>query len=378
MNRDVIIVGGGVIGLSIARELHKRGVDRTTVFDAGSCGGEASWAAGGMLAPQAEADEQGPFFDLCSRSRDQYPAFADELFSETGVDIELDRAGTLYLAFSEEDSHKLRDRFDRQRTAGLAVELLDSQSVRKAEPFASPDVLEALYFEGDWQVDNRKLCFALRRYCDINGIEIRENTAVTEVVSEGKRVLGVRAGAETFLADEVVIAAGAWSSAISLGVGEIPVSVEPILGQMIAFRTEQRDFEHVIYCSDGYIVPRRDGRVLAGSTTEKTGFERKTSDTAAASLLSMACRISPAFSNLTIDDHWCGFRPRAADGFPVIGRIEGTNGLFIATAHYRNGILLAPITASIAADAITGGESTFDQNLFGPDRFRSRATAVSS
>ena len=371
MNKDVLIVGGGVIGLSIARELNRHGIKSITVIDGAECAAEASWAAGGMLAPQAEADEAGPFFDLCMSSRDLYPSLAEELLGETGIDVELDRAGTLYVAFTGDDSEMVRERYELQRSAGLEVELMDAASVRAAEPNLSPDVFEALYFAGDWQVDNRKLCAALRRYCEINGVEIRENTRVVEVIASGGKAVGVRTDAETLMAAEVVVAAGAWTSSILLGPRPIPVDLEPVLGQMIAFRGPTRIIQRVVYSSDGYIVPRRDGRVLAGSTTEKTGFRRKTTEIAAASIFSMACRIAPALRDLVIEDHWCGLRPRAADGFPVIGRIEGMDGLFIATGHYRNGILLAPITAAIAAESIIRNEPSAYLAAFGPNRFRS-------
>jgi glycine oxidase len=377
MTKDVLIVGGGVIGLSIARELHKRGVGKITVVDAGTCASEASWAAAGMLGPQAEADESGPFFDLCVRSRDLYPAFADELLEETGVDIELDRAGTFYLAFSADDLMKMRERFDWQRAAGMDVELVDAKSVRAAEPFVSPDVIEALYFAGDWQVDNRKICSALRQYCEMKDIELRENTAVNEVLSNAKKAYGVRTDPETLIADEVILAAGAWTSNILLSERLQLPAIEPVLGQMIAFRTESRVFQRVIYCRDGYIVPRRDGRVLAGSTTEKTGFKRKTTDTAASALFSMACTIAPDLATRAIDDHWCGLRPRAVDGLPIIGRPNGIDGLFIATAHYRNGILLAPVTAALAADTIMGSDRIADDAIFGPDRFHPIAAITS-
>ena len=382
MNNGVLIVGGGVIGLSIARELHRSGIGTITVIDAAACAGEASWAAGGMLAPLAEADEMGPFFDLCMLSRDHYPSLSEDLLDETGIDIELDRAGTLYLAFTADDSEMVRARYDRHKAAGLEVTLLDSMTVRAAEPRVSPDVREALYFPGDWQVDNRKLCAALRRYCEINNVRIIENTPIKEVVLDGGRAVGVKTRSETLSADEVVLAAGAWTSHIFCGTRPLPVDVEPVLGQMISLRGEtrafQRAFQRVIYSSDGYIVPRRDGRVLAGSTTEKTGFERRTTELAAASIFAMAGRIAPDITNMMIEDHWCGLRPRAADGFPVIGRIEGIGGLFIATGHYRNGILLAPVTGALAAESITGGEPSAYLSIFGPDRFRSLANGVGS
>ena len=371
--KDILIIGGGVIGLSIARELHRRGAGKIRIIEARTCGGSSSWAAAGMLGPQVEADEAGAFFEFCVGSRDQYPAFAAELFDETGVDIELDRAGTLCLAFSEEDVRMLRSRYAWQRAAGLAVESLSANDVRRAEPFISPDVREALFFPGDWQVDNRKLCKALRRYCKIHGVEIVENMPVIRLIAEQDRISGVVTERNEYSADHVVIAAGAWSSKLTLGDKAIPVRVEPVRGQMVAMHTAKRLFERVIYSNSGYLVPRRDGRILAGSTTEKVGFNNETTDIAASTLFTMACGIAPSLVNLEIADRWAGLRPRSADGLPVIGRIEGLDGLYFATAHYRNGILLAPATAKLAADALLGDEGSAYNGIFEPGRFRLRA-----
>jgi glycine oxidase len=372
---DILIVGGGVIGLSIARELHKRGVERISVLDAGPCGGEASWAAAGMLGPQCEADEGGAFFDLCISSRDLYPALAEELLDETGVDIELDRAGTLYLAFTDDDILTIRRRYEWQSSSGLAVEHLSANEVRSAEPFMSPDVLEALYFPGDWQVDNRKLCTALRRFCHVNGITIRAHSRVNSLVEEGDRVTGVNSQTGSYKADEVVIAAGAWTSELELGESVAPVKVEPIRGQMITMHTAKRLFERVAYSSRGYLVPRRDGRILAGSTTEKVGFNPDTTDEAVTSLFTMACGIAPSLANLEIADRWAGLRPRSEDGLPIIGRIKATDGLYLATGHYRNGILLAPVTARLAAEGLLKPESA-SPDTFGPERFRLKSALI--
>lgn len=143
--QKILIIGGGIVGLSIARELHKHGARHITLIDKGLCGEEASWAAGGMLGPQAEADEAGAFFDICSASRDLYPQFAMELLDETGIDIELDRSGTLYLAFTDTDVREIRERYEWQRAAGMNIEHWSADEARRAEPFISPDVREALF-----------------------------------------------------------------------------------------------------------------------------------------------------------------------------------------------------------------------------------------
>lgn len=373
MNPEILIIGGGVIGLSIARELHKSGVSSITVLEKGRCGEESSWAAAGMLGPQAEAHEGGAFFDMKVTSREMYPQFAAELLAETGVDIELDRQGTLYLAFTDDDVAEIKKRFEWQRKAGLLVEHLSADEARRAEPFISTDIRGALLFPNDWQVENRKLLTGLKRYAEINGIEIREDSAVEQLIVEDNRVTGARTATETFYAAETILATGAWTSLIKLGDAEMPLKVEPVRGQIIAFQTAKRLFGHVIYSRRGYIVPRADGRILAGSTSENVGFEKEVTDTAADALRQMAAEIAPNLSSLAITDHWSGLRPFAMDGLPVLGSFSGIDGLTIATAHYRNGILLAPMTAMIVADKVVKDIESPYLAAFNPDRFRLRS-----
>lgn len=370
MAGSVAIIGGGVIGLSIARELHRRGVGPITVVDKGPCGIESSWAAGGMLGPQAETDEGGLFFDLMLASRDLYPEFAAGLEAETGIDVELDRTGTLYFAFTDDDVRHLAERAAWQRAANLPVESLSADEARRAEPFASPDVREALYFPGDWQVENRKLLAALQRYAELNGIEIVEHRNAEALIVEQGRVTGVETAVSVIHADTTVLATGAWTSLIKLGVTSLPVKVEPVRGQMLTFSTAKRLFRHVIYSRRGYLVPRADGRILAGSTTEFAGFEKVTTEQAASAIREMATEIAPSVGALAVSDHWSGLRPFAADGLPVIGSIAGIDRLIVATAHYRNGILLAPVTAKIVADKLASGIEHAALTAFGPDRFR--------
>lgn len=367
---DILIVGGGVIGLSVARELHRRGVGRIAVLEKGLCGEESSWAAAGMLGPQAEADQGGLFFEMTLASRDLYTDLAAELLTDTGIDIELDRSGTLYLAFTADDAADLRHRFEWQSAAGLDIKKLTATEARQAEPFASPDIREALYFAGDWQVENRKLLTALRRYAEINDITIIEGVTVERFATENDRVIGVETATDGFSAGHSVLATGAWTSLIKLGVAEMPFRVEPVRGQIVAFQTAKRLFNHVVYSRRGYIVPRTDGRILAGSTTEFAGFERNETEAAAFTLRDVAAEIAPSIGTLSIADHWSGLRPYVADGMPVLGSIGGITGLTIATAHYRNGILLAPLTAQLVADKVKDGIEHAAFTAFGPDRFR--------
>ena len=324
---------------------------------------------GGNTCTSVETDSADKFFDLCCESRDLYPLFAAELLEETGVDIELERTGTLDLAFADEDAVKLKTRYEWQRSQAMSVEHLTAEQVLELEPNISPNVREALLFPNDWQVENRKLVTALRHYAELNGIQTIENTLVTRIIIENGKGSGVETNNGTFAADTVVIATGAWTSLIELGETNAPVKIEPVRGQILAFRPRVPMLKHVVYSSSGYLVPRVDGRILAGSTTEHVGFDTTTTSEAAERLKQIAIEIAPGLAEYEPDDHWSGLRPFAADGLPVIGDLPGIDGVFVATGHYRNGILLAPLTARIAADRLVNGISTRNAYVFGPSRF---------
>ena len=370
---DFLIIGGGVIGLSIARELRRRGSGRIIILERGRLGMEASWAAAGMLAPQAEADRADEFFGLCSESNGMYPQFAAELLDETDVNIELDRTGTLYLAFSESDSEELRNRHKWQTAAGLAVEQISDEETRKREPLVSAEVRESLFFPKDGQVENRKLVEALTAFCRINDIALNEDTPAERIVVEGGRAIGVDTRNVTISAAHIILAAGAWSSRIDLGEEKLKVPVNPIRGQMISYNSQVGRFRHIIYSHRGYLVPRADGRVLAGATVEDAGFDKQNTETGLRSLRDAATEIAPEFAGTEPSETWAGLRPFAVDGLPVLGDIPEIKNLTIATGHYRNGILLAPITGKLVADNLVDGQRSPYLDIFGPDRFAAAA-----
>jgi glycine oxidase len=367
-NYDTIIIGGGVIGLSLARELHCLGQRRIAVVERGRIGREASFAAAGMLAPNAENEVVDDFYRFCDESRAMFPQLAQELLAETGVDIELDRSGTLYAAFTEEDSEHLNLRFARQIEAVIPVEKLTAADSLNAEPYLAENVRESLYFPNDWQVENRKLLTALKQYASVNGIELVEGTQVDSVIVEGSTVEGIAVGGRRFFAATTVLATGAWTSLIKIGDVPVPFLVKPIRGQMISFGPARRFFKRVIYSPRGYLVPRADGRILAGATVEDIGFDSTTTDDAVEGLRISAAEIAPCLADLKIAENWAGLRPFAKDGLPILGLVGGYDNLFVATAHYRNGILLAPVTAKLLAERIVNGMGSKYIGLFGPDR----------
>ena len=364
MSSDVLIIGGGIIGLAIARELRARGLRRVTIVDRGELGAEASWAAAGMLAPNIEAGGSSVFHRFCRESLDLYPEFADALFTETGIDIQLDRTGTLCVAFTEKELGEL-EKHDTAQT-----ERLSGDDIRQLEPMVSDAVLAGVRFPGDWQVDNRKLIAALRGSLEKNDVEIFEHSAVTELLIEGDRVLGAVTGSGPLPAETTVLATGAWTSLIKFRDSALPFKVKPVRGQMASFADVSRP-RHVIFSARGYLVPRADGRLLVGATVEDVGFENVTTDEGIESLHRAAVEIVPALANLPFTDSWSGLRPFVEDGLPVIGGVPGVEGLSVATAHYRNGILLAPRTAQVIADAIVNKTESEFFRPFGVERFGS-------
>ena len=367
---DILIIGGGIIGLSLARELHKKAAGKITVLERGKLGRESSFAAAGILAPQAEAEKADVFFHFCNDSKNLYVNFSEEIFAETDVDIELDRNGTLYLAFTETDAAEIRRRFEWQKKAGLAVEYLSTNEARKAEPFVSPDVREALFFPNDWQVENRKLLAALQKYANLNDVKIVENAEVKSLLIENGKVIGAETTEGKNFAEAVVLATGAWTSLIESGENTLSrLKVKPIRGQILSFRTARRLYSKVIYSPRGYLVPRVDGRILIGATVEDAGFDKNITSSGTKFLLETASEISPCLVSLEISDKWAGLRPFAADGLPILGAFPEIENLHIATAHYRNGILLAPLTAKILADKIVENLDSKYLEVFNPRRF---------
>ncbi len=369
---DAVVVGGGVIGLAIARSLARRSVGRIVLVERAQVGCEASHAAGGMLAAQAEADSADAFLELATASRDLYPEFAAALLEETGIDVELERTGTLYVAFNEEDEREIEHRFNWQSRAGLSVERLTVDEARSFEPCINREARGALRFPLDTQVENRRLVAALSAAVAKLGVDVFSGTEVESLVVERGRVCGLKTSRGRINAPVVVVASGAWASHLMASEeGASPIKIEPVRGQMLCFEARPQRARHVIYSPRGYVVPRLDGRLLAGSTTERAGFDKSVTAGGVYSILAHALEIAPALAGLPLVDAWAGLRPRAVDDWPIIGASTTTEGLFYAVGHYRNGILLAPITARLVADEIRSNVRSPLLKAFTPERFSS-------
>jgi glycine oxidase len=363
---DTAIIGGGVIGCSIAWRLAQAG-QRVVVIERGAIGQEASWAAGGMLAPLAEADGIDAFFELCVASRALYADFARELREASGIDIEYRTEGTLYLALTDEDEAELEHRWQWQHAAGLNIKKLNAECVRKLEPLVTDKLRWALKFPDDHQVDNRRLVKALELAARKAGVVFQPRTEVLSVEIANAHVTGVLTSRERLAASTVILAAGSWSTTISLQTGPLQadrlshlVKVNPVRGQMAAFEMPEPPLQHVVYARDAYLIPRLSGYVIAGSTTEDAGYDKRNTAGGIASIIQRACTLAPALAAQPLVETWAGLRPKAADEWPVLGPDAEVQGLIYATGHYRNGILLTPITAKVISELVLGDTLSID------------------
>jgi glycine oxidase len=363
-----------VIGLSIAWRLAQRGA-RVTLFERDEAGRGASHAAAGMLAATAEVEPgEQLLFALNRASQALWPQFAAELEQASGQPIDLRREGTLVVALTADDRARLSHHLAFQRSLGLAPDWLNPAQVKRREPHLNPTLSGALLSPHDHQVDNRKVVGALRLAAERAGAVLHQHTRVERIAVENGRASGVVAAGAVHRADIVVLAAGAWSRAIE-GLKERP-PVRPVKGQMLALRMDARAplLRHVVWAPGVYLVPRLDGRLLVGATVEEKGFDPHLTAGAQLALLQAAWRVLPGIEELPIDEAWVGFRPGSRDDAPILGR-GPVEGLIYATGHYRNGILLTPITAQAIATLII--ESRVDPLIapFAIERFAPAAAA---
>jgi glycine oxidase len=363
---DVAIIGAGVIGCALARLLAADGT-RTLVIDRNPEGDNASWAAAGMLAPLAEADEASDFLRLLQAGSRLFAPLAVELQAEAGIDIAHRTDGTLFVALSAKDEEELGVRYRWQARAGLTVERLGGGEARVLEPALSTSVRSALRFADDHQVDNRLLACALTRSAEAAGAVIRPGE-VRGITRARGAVTGVElASGEVVKAPQVVVAAGCWSGQLA-GLPR-PLPVRPVHGQLLALQADPALLTHVVDSPRVYLVPRKDGRVIVGTTTEETGFERGITAAAVARLRTAATEAVPALADAALLESWSGLRPGTPDGLPILGPDPDLEGLFYATGHYRNGILLAPLTARLLFASLRGSPTEVGIEPFTIARF---------
>jgi glycine oxidase len=366
----VAVIGAGVIGLGIAWRLAQRGA-RVAVFDKSAAGSGATHAAAGMLAAHLEAEPREENLVALNRASQQlWPAFAADLEAASDMAVDLRTEGTLLLALTGDDQSRLKHVLAFQKSLGLPLEWLSTAEVRRREPHLTPTISGAIFSPQDHQVDNRAVAAALRVAALKVGVALHENTEVERVVISDNRVTGIGIAGEIFPADIVVLAAGAWSRGIAgLPTAALP-PVRPVKGQMLALRMDPQAplLSHVVWAPGAYLVPRKDGRLLIGATVEEKGFDPNLTAGGQLALLEATWRALPAIEELPIHEMWVGFRPGSRDDAPIIGE-SPVPGLIYATGHYRNGILLTPITAEAIAALVMDGRADPRVANFGFGRF---------
>ena len=350
---DVAIVGAGIIGLSVAFELASRGAD-VRIYDTSLPASAASWAAAGMLAPRTERIADLAMQRLCESSLELYPAFVRALQNAGGIDPHLRLDGILHAAYDEAGMDRLRGRADELRGDGHEVDVYERTQTLIAEPALSKTVAGSLLVRGEGQIDNRRLGRALLAACESRGVRIHAAERV-EIECDARRTLGLRTDMGYLAAGAVINAAGAWASRI----GGIPQAcvppVEPIKGQMLAIEIPKGFMRHTTWVPNAYLVPRLDGRLLVGATSERAGFDARVTAGGLQRLLQAAISAAPTLSGFSVTETWAGLRPGTPDERPLLGATP-LEGYYLATGHYRNGILLAPVTAKLLADALEFGQ----------------------
>jgi glycine oxidase len=369
----IIIVGGGVIGLSIAWRLAREGAGhRILLLDAHRAGEGASRVSAGMIAPIAEAGFEDPgFIRFARQSRERYRSFVAEVSADADTPVALGEEGSIIVAIHRDDVDAMRRVYEHRRHAELPVEWLTGTQAREMEPTLTPRVSAAMWIAYDGQVNPRALLPALVRACIRRGVELREGARVSRIIIDDDAVAGVEVNGEGVEAGVVVVCAGAWSGTIGGMPEDVVPQVRPIRGQILRLkRTPDFALSHVVRGPHAYLLPKDDGTVVVGATQEEAGFDATPTAGGIKSILENAWEMVPSIYDLPIECIEVGLRPGTRDHLPLIGPTR-VNGLIMATGHFRHGILFAPTTADAVCRGILSGDFGEDVAAFAPDRFAS-------
>ena len=370
---DVAIVGGGIIGGSIAFELVRHNL-RVVLLDRQQPGQEASWAAAGMLSPPPDSPDSIPLVPLGRASLELYPEFIAAVEETSGRKVGYRPEGTIEAFFAGDAERELSTLIALHHGLGLPTEPLRLEDAHRLEPALSREARAAALLPYEASVDNRALTDAVLAAAAQQGVEFRAGVEVTALLREAGRCVGVVAGSEKISAGQVVLAAGCYSAGIAGASRSAPT--RPVRGQMVALRSSRVTLRQVLRSPRGYIVPRNDGRLIVGSTLENAGFEKRLTPKGLAQILSAALEMAPELADAAVVETWSGLRPDTPDHLPVLGPTD-IEGLVIATGHYRNGILLAPVTAKLIGEWLTEQRTSFPWEAFSPLRFEAARGASS-
>jgi glycine oxidase len=367
---DAAIAGGGVIGGAIALELARAGM-RVGVFDRQQPGQEASWASAGILSPAPESPGMIALVPLGKKSLSLYPEFVAQVEEISGNNTGFRAEGTLEALFSGDTKAELSTIIALHHGLGLKAEALCADDARELEPALNEDVEAAVLRPEECSIDNRALTNAVLQAARRSGAEIFPDTSVRGIWREGNRCAGLILQHEKVEAKWTIVAAGCFSAGIEGVAAYAPV--RPAKGQMVALRADEVKMRRVLWAEHVYLVPRNDGRILAGATVEYVGFDKRTTAGGIEKILSAAIELAPGLANARMEETWAGLRPDCPDHLPILGPTD-LDGLLMATGHFRSGILLAPITARLIREWITEQQVSVDWDRFSPLRFQLERT----
>jgi glycine oxidase len=359
--QHVVIVGGGVIGLLTALNLAAE-VESVVLLDRSNVGKESSWAGGGIVSPLYPWRYSPAVTALAHWSQDFYPQLAQQLLARTGIDPEVYTTGLYWLDLDDE-----QQALDWAVQNNRPLSATDVSAVHEAVPVLGDGYSRAIYMANVANVRNPRLVKSLTAaLLALPNVTIHEQCEVSGFVREGERVLGVSTAAGDIFADQVVLAAGAWSGELLKTLG-LDLPVEPVKGQMILYKCASDFLSSMVLAKGRYAIPRRDGHILVGSTLEHEGFDKTPTDAALESLKASAVELIPALADAQPVAHWAGLRPGSPEGIPYIGQLSGFEGLWLNCGHYRNGLVLAPASCQLLADLLLGREPLIDAAPYAPD-----------
>ncbi len=350
---DCIIVGGGVIGLLTARQLFLEGMD-VLLLEKGPLGGESSWAGGGIISPLYPWFYDDSVNVLAERSKKIYPEFTQTLFEETGVDSELLHSGLFTV--TEDNNQQITDWAKKWSVDASFID--DIGAIHAIEKAVGNEVDKGIWMPDINQLRNPKFVQALKASLENLSVPYHEHCTVEEIIVKNNKVSAVRTKQQTFFADKIIIASGAWSA--QFNVTRTSVNVVPVKGQMIMYKGEPDLVKRIVLSEGHYVIPRKDGRILAGSTLEKIGFDKTISSSAFDELHQAAIRLVPLLADLQVERQWAGLRPGTEKGIPYICQHDDIEGLYIHAGHFRNGIVLGVASAELMTDIVLDREPWCD------------------
>ena len=370
---EFLIVGGGVVGLSIAYELAGQGAREVVVIDAGEPGKEASWAGAGIMPP-GPPRPRTPLEQLLAMSNDLHPRWSAQLKAETGLDNGYRPCEAIYLDRDAGSREPLASCIAGWREQGIRYRQLTARDVQRLEPQLKPPADKPAYVLPDeYQIRNPWHLQALVAGASKRGVKIVSHAAATGFKVSGDRIDTVETEQGAYRAKCVCLTSGPWTAKLLDQLG-IHVAIKPIRGQIALLRTERPLLGRIVNEGRHYLVPRADGRLLVGSTEEDVGFDRTNTEDVIDELLAYARERVPAVAGLEPEKTWAGLRPHSADGLPYVGRVGGIENLFVAAGHYRSGLQLSPATAIVMSRLMRGLEPPVDLDEFRPDRHTALAS----